>query len=121
MVELIVGLAVFSIGGRLYSRYVYRRFVPPLHTLPWLDRGRFVLLCVAVAISVVLAIPVAIATFAYALKATGCPPASIPSTRWICSSSGRLSVLMGVCALGPPVAAIWMRCLLGLLKRGSTP
>jgi hypothetical protein len=50
---------------------------------------------------------------------SGCRPQFSSGDPWWCSPIGRLALLIGMLAIGLPLAAIWMRFLLGILTRDS--
>jgi hypothetical protein len=123
MAQLIglVGTAVIFIAGGLYTRYVFRRFGPPQLAVPWLHGKRLALFWLAIVLTVVVVIPAVTVAVGYVLGMTGCRPQFSPSDPWRCSPIGRLSLLIGMLAIGLPLAAIWMRFLLGILARDSKP
>jgi len=117
----IVGTAVIFIAGGLYTRYVFRRFGPPQLAVPGLHGKRLALFWLAIVLTVVVLIPVVMVAVGYALGMTGCKPQFSTSDPWQCSPIGRLSLLIGMLAIGLPLAAIWMRSLIGMLARNSKP
>jgi len=117
----IVGTAVIFIAGGLYTRYVFRRFGPPQLAVPGLHGKRRALFWLAIVLTVVVLIPVVMVAVGYALGMTGCKPQFSTSDPWQCSPIGRLSLLISMLAIGLPLAAIWMRSLIGMLARNSKP
>lgn len=117
----LVGTVMILIAGGLYTRYVFRRFGPAQSASPWLHGKRLALFWFAIALTVVVVIPAVVVGVGYGLGLTGCRPQFSPSDPWRCSPIGRLSLLLGMLAIGLPLAAIWMRLLLGILARDPKP
>ena len=121
MAQLIglVGTAVVFIAGGLYMRYVFRRFGPPRLAVSWLHGKRLALFWSVIILTVVAVIPAVIVGVGYVLGMTGCRPQFSTSDPWQCSPIGRVSLLVAMLAIGLPLAALWMRFLLGILARDS--
>ena len=120
----IVAAIAFLVGANFYAQYVFRRFGivrgPPLQSaMPWPHGRRLALFWFVMAFTGVVVVPAGLVALGYALGMTDCSAQFLPGDPWRCSPVARLSFLVGTVALGLPLAAIWIRFLLGMLARHS--
>jgi hypothetical protein len=120
MAQLIglLGTILFFSAVGLYALYVFRRFGPP-RTTPWPRGKRLVFFCVLLVLTGVVVVPAAIVAVGHAFGMTTCRVTFSPGEPWACSPIGRLTFLVGTLAAGLPLAAIWLRFLLGRAVRES--
>jgi len=116
----LAGVVVFITAVALYTRYVFRRFGPPLAT-PWPRGTRLALFWVGIVLAPVIVVPAVLVAVGYVLGMTNCPAQFSPGEAWGCSPIGRLTFLLGTLAIGLPLAALWLRFLLGRAGRESRP
>jgi hypothetical protein len=118
---LVFWLCVAAYGSVVF-RGILRGSVASRESEKGWPRGRrLVLYVVGIILTVVIVIPVAIVGVGYAFGMTDCPADSLPSQAWRCSPTGRLLFMTLGIAAGLPLAALWLRWLLGLVYRRAEP
>ena len=120
-----LGAIGFFVAVNFYARYVFCRFgvftgSPPKFFGPAPRGKRLVLFWLAITFTVVVLFPAAICAIAYVLGMFDCGDQYSPSEPLQCSPAGRLSFALGLIVIGLPLAAMWMRFLLGRITHNSS-
>jgi hypothetical protein len=120
-----LGAICFLVAVNFYARYVFRRFgvfsgSPPEFVGPAPRGKRLVLFWLAIAFTVVVPGPAALFAIAYPLGMFDCGDQYSPSEPPQCLPGARLSFALGLIAIGLPLAALWMRLLLGKITHNSS-
>jgi len=116
-------IAIFGVAVFFYGHYMFRRLggKAVTDTASWPRGKRLVFFCLALALTVIVIIPAAIVAVGYAFGMTDCSADLSPTDLWRCSLAGRSSFLVCGIAIGIPLAALWVRLLLGMFPRNSNP
>jgi hypothetical protein len=83
----------------------------------WPRGGRLLLFVLAIVLTVLLVIPAAILAVGYAFGMTDCPADFSPAQPWRCTPGGRFLFMTVGITLALPLAAAWLRWLLGVIYR----
>ena len=112
-----VAFVVFWAAVALYGIYVFRRILGrgQLSRVDWPRGWRLVAYVSGLVVTVVVIFPAAIMAAGYVLGMGNCTAAHSADQPWRCSPPGRVFVLALFLFFGLPLAAAWLRLLLGFV------